>query len=163
MIAKYAAFSECRRYRYMLARIWSQKKPFCLFVCLNPSTADEQTDDPTIRRCIGFAESQGASGMVMVNLFAYRSTDRSQLDKVSDPVGPENDYWIKKYSELSSLTIIAWGNDGSLNKRDQEVLPLLKNPHCLGVTKAGHPRHPLYLRKNTRSQPYFMNGGSYEQ
>ena len=89
-----AAFSPCRRYRYCLSRVWNPKLPSVMFVGLNPSTADEQEDDPTVRRCIGFARNWNFGGLILVNLFAYRSTDPADLLRVDDPVGPGNDKHI---------------------------------------------------------------------
>src|SRR5262245_38555366 len=89
-----AVFSPCRKYRYSLTRIWDAERPNVMFVGLNPSTADDQVDDPTVRRCIGFARKWRFGGMIIVNLFAYRSTDPNRLQEILDPVGPENDEHI---------------------------------------------------------------------
>lgn len=149
-----AIFSTCRKYRYTLTRIWEPKKSFALFVCLNPSTADESQDDPTVRRCKAFASRWNHGGLVIVNLFAYRSTDPAGLLEVRDPIGPENDKYILSKAHAASRIILAWGTKGSLLERDQHVLALLSGAYCLGVTKFGHPKHPLYLPSDARVRPF---------
>jgi hypothetical protein len=128
--------------------------PAVLFVALNPSTADEISDDATVRRCIGFAKSWGFGKLVIANLFAFRSTDPTILAGAVDPVGPRNDWWLKALSERSSLTIAAWGVHGSLYRRSEQVLPQLRNIHHLGRTQQGHPRHPLYLPSSATPIPF---------
>jgi hypothetical protein len=149
-----AIFSECRRYRYALSRTWDAALPIVLFVALNPSTADELVDDATVRRCVGFGQEWGFGSVVIANLFAYRSTDPTILRDVTDPVGPKNDWWLKKLSKRSTLTIAAWGIYGSLMSRDSDVLPKLNNAHHLGRTRGGQPKHPLYLPKTTLPIPF---------
>jgi hypothetical protein len=116
-----------------------------MFVGLNPSTADAMHDDPTVRRCIGFARAWGFGKMILTNLFAFRSTNPAGLGDVSDPIGPENDRWIEMGSQIASLTVVSWGVHGRLLDRDRAVLAMLRDPHCLGKTKIGAPRHPLYM------------------
>lgn len=145
-----AIFSEDRIYRYLLLRKISKNGGRVLFVCLNPSTADESKDDPTIRRCIGFARYWGFSGLIVANLFAYRATSPEDLKKALDPVGPKNDDWLRAASSEADLTVVAWGNHGLFKERFVAVLPLLSNPKCFGVTNLGMPRHPLYI---SRSNP----------
>jgi hypothetical protein len=130
----------------VLRRAWDRKLPTVLFVALNPSTADAISDDPTIRRCIGFARSWGFGKLVVANLFALRSTDPSVLVDADDPIGPKNDWWLRTLSKKAELTIAAWGIHGALHDRAAHVLPMLRSVHHLGRTRAGHPRHPLYLR-----------------
>lgn len=144
-----AHFSQCRKFRYSLTRIWDNDLPTVMFVGLNPSTADESTDDPTVRRCIGFAQSGGFGRLVLTNLFAFRSTDPQKLKRVGDPIGPENDQQIMRAARAAAQVIIAWGTHGSLHGRDEEVLDLLNEPYCLGTTKDGFPKHPLYLAAST--------------
>ncbi len=144
-----AVFSQCRKYRYSLSRIWDPQFSKVLFIGLNPSTADEHHDDPTVRRCIGFARKWGFGGLILVNLFGYRSTNPAGLLKANDPVGPRNDKHILAGAGAATRVVIAWGTKGSLFARDQHVLSLLPNAHCLGVTKDGHPKHPLYLAGDT--------------
>jgi len=151
-----ARFSACRKYRYSLARIWDDSLPRVLFVGLNPSTADDLCDDPTVRRCIGFADRWGYGGLTLVNLFAYRTTDPKGLADVRDPVGPDNDHWIAVEQARVESVVAAWGNRGVLLNRDAVVLDTLEHAHCLGVTKAGCPRHPLYLAAETPLQKLDM-------
>ena len=149
-----AVFSPCRTYRYSLGRIWNRKLPTVMFVGLNPSTADEQEDDPTVRRCIGFAQKWNSGGLILVNLFAYRSTDPLGLLEADDPVGPENDKRILAGANDAERVVVAWGTKGGLLGRDQYVLSLFPGAHCLGVTKDGYPKHPLYLASDTDVRPF---------
>jgi hypothetical protein len=151
---KSAVFSNDRKYRYSLSRIWAKNKGSALFVCLNPSTANEHIDDPTITRCIRFAASWGYGGMVMVNLYAYRSTDPSKLAFTSNPIGVDNDLHIKRESRLAKITIAAWGTAGEHSMRVYQVIPLLKNIHYLALTKDCYPKHPLYLKKDLKPIPF---------
>lgn len=151
-----ANFSEDGVYRYALWRLWGENvvTPHnrLTWIMLNPSSANEVEDDPTIRRCQSFARAWGHSGVYIVNLFAYRSTDPKKLRKVADPVGPKNNMVILSSVLHSSRVVAAWGIHGSLLARADKVMDLLA-PHCsllcLGRTKGGQPRHPLYLRQNT--------------
>lgn len=117
-----------------------------LFIGLNPSTADETQDDPTIRRCINFAKAWGFSGVYMANLFAFRATDPKVMMQADDPIGRDNDAWLRTLSSSASLVVGAWGVGGSYMGRDREVCQLIGAMDCLGLTKGGHPRHPLYVR-----------------
>ena len=142
----WATFSECRRYRYTLGRRWDSGKSV-MFVGLNPSTADETLDDPTIRRCIGYAKAWGYNGLLMTNIFAYRSTDPKGLLTIEDPVGPGNDEALLRCFSEVDLAIAAWGVHGTLAKRNEKVRELLTPLYYLRLTKEGHPGHPLYLPK----------------
>jgi hypothetical protein len=142
-----AVISKCRQYRYMLGREWQTNLPGVLFIALNPSTADGLNDDPTVRRCIGFAQAWGFGGLVIANLFAFRSTLPHILLSAEDPIGPRNDRWLTRLSSRFSITVAAWGAHGSMRQRAAEVLPKLVNVHHLGLTRQGHPKHPLYLPK----------------
>ena len=118
-ISKGATFSGDRLYRYKLWRIWDESKRPALFIGLNPSTADENIDDPTIRRCIDFAMQWGEGGLIMANLFAYRSTDPKELKGIADPVGRDNDEYLVDAHRKAGITVLAWGNGGSyLNRGD---------------------------------------------
>lgn len=150
MIRKNAVLSKDRQYRYLLTRLWDINKGIVLFVCLNPSTADEMTDDPTVKRCMRYAYDWGYGGIKIVNLFALRSSKPENLYKHDLPVGISNNAYIIRESRKAALTIAAWGCHGSFMDREELVLPLLKNPHCLGVTKDGHPKHPLFLKKTLK-------------
>ncbi len=143
-----ANIDETGRYRYNLWRTWDPSRRTVAFCMLNPSTADETLEDPTIRRCIGFARSWGFGGVSIVNLFALRSTDPRALYDEPDPVGPYNDSSIAAASGVHALVVAAWGVHGALRGRGEEVRRrvLLGPVHHLGLTKNGHPRHPLYLR-----------------
>jgi hypothetical protein len=143
-------FSHCQRYRYTLWRTWGHANDYVMFVGLNPSTADESQDDPTIRRCVAFAKDWGYSGLCVTNLFAYRSTRPIEMMKAPDPIGMENDRWLKQIGENATIAIAAWGVHGTLGDRHQAVRQMLPNWHYLRLTKDGHPGHPLYLPKTLK-------------
>lgn len=147
---KGAIFSLCRTWRYVLWRVWDKSLPKVAFIGLNPSTADETQDDPTIRRCMGYASSWGYGGIHMLNLFAFRATDPTVMKAADQPIGPENNYIMRRYAEAAALRIAAWGAHGEHKNRGADVRRLLSNLglHHLGLTKDGHPKHPLYLPKN---------------
>ncbi len=138
-----AGLSRCKGYRYWLKRRWDDG-PEIVFVGLNPSTADAKTDDPTLRRIMGFCSDWGFSAVTVINLFAWRSRHPRELSTVQDPVGPRNNYWIKKLCQGTEPVVAAWGNGGSLHGRDQYALTRMTELYCLGVTQQGRPRHPLY-------------------
>ena len=143
-----AEISPCGAYRYSLGRCWEQTSPVN-FVMLNPSTADADIDDPTIRRCIGFAKAWGYGSIVVTNLFAFRATDPADMAKAADPIGPENDRRIVECAMASALVVCAWGAHRTIARRAATVLGLIresdKTPMVLRTTKDGHPCHPLYL------------------
>lgn len=143
-----AKFSSNRAYRYLLWRTIAPGDRAILFICLNPSTADESKDDPTIRRCVGFARDWLYSKVLVANLFAFRATKPCDLKLAGDPVGPENDVWLKSVSEFSGVTVAAWGNDGLWQGRSNNVVHLLRKPYCFGLTKLGAPKHPLYIKRS---------------
>lgn len=116
---------------------------------LNPSTADADQDDPTIRRCIRFAQAWGFHRLEVVNLYAFRATDPNQLWQVLDPVGPDNDRYIREASARASMTIVAWGTNAKRH-RQREVMKLLTEPHALEMTKHRFPKHPLYIRSDAK-------------
>jgi hypothetical protein len=154
-----AEFSPCRLYRYTLWRWWGPApgdvdRGYVVFVGLNPSTADEVNDDPTIRRCIAFARAWGFSGLCMVNLFAFRSKEPADMLAAEDPVGPENDVWLKRLVSKAGLVVAAWGVHGTHMARDTQVKQLIPEMHYLRLTKDGHPGHPLYLPKTLLPQPF---------
>jgi hypothetical protein len=149
-IEKGATISKNRKYRYRLWRIWQDKTPLrkVLFVMLNPSIADGEILDPTIRRCIGFAKAWGFDGLEVANLFALRATDPKQLYTIEDPIGAENYAAIIEAAKQSVLIVAAWGDRGRLKNQDELVTNMItdfSDLYCLGVTKKGAPRHPLYL------------------
>jgi hypothetical protein len=148
-----ATLSKCRKYRYALWRTWDDSKSYAMFIGLNPSTADETTDDPTIRRCITFARTWGYGGLCMVNLFAYRATEPSNMKTAIDPIGPENDTWLKKLAKNAGVIIAAWGNDGIFLNRSSDVKLMLPDLMCLKLNKSGEPVHPLYQPNNSMPTP----------
>lgn len=152
-----ATFSECRRYRYTLWRTWDESLPTLAYVGLNPSTADEREDDPTIRRCRNFAMGHGFGGMVMLNLWAFRSTDPKFLPCVSTPEEDENLSAISRTAETVARVCAAWGAHPKSRARIAQVLPLCDEWWCLGTTKENCPRHPLYL-KNTAQMTVWKKG-----
>ena len=148
-------FSKNRIYRYTLVRHLSNSKKTVFFLCLNPSTADEVNNDPTVTRCIGYARDWGFGKLLLGNIFAIRSTDPNLLYNVDNPIGYENDKWIKNMAKYSDLIIGAWGNHGKLNSRSSQILNLISNIHCLKKTKLGEPSHPLYLSKKLKPIPFY--------
>jgi hypothetical protein len=145
-----ADFSPCREFRYRLTRRWSDG-PTIAFIGLNPSTADEFQLDPTVTRCVRRADRLGFGRLVMLNLFAFRATDPQDMFKRHragrDVIGPDNDEWLRREASEAATVVCAWGNHGTLAGRDREVLRLLGGIklHCLGKSKTGQPKHPLYL------------------
>ena len=152
-IIKDAKFSSCRRYRYALWRIWDKSKARALFIGLNPSTGDEIKDDPTIMRCIKFAKSWDCGGVYLTNLFAYRSSSPREMMIFRNPIGNENDKWIKKLSEKSTIIIAAWGNQGIHLNRSRIIEDKIPNLKYLKKNKSGQPSHPLYLKSNLKPKP----------
>jgi len=153
LIEAIAELSHCLLYRYALWRRWGSG-PQVLFVMLNPSTADEKTDDPTVRRCIGFAKAWGFGSLAVGNLFAYRATSPAELYSTLDPVGSENDRWLRLLHEESSLTLAAWGNHGRLLGRSIAYRRTMSGLHILGLTRLGEPRHPPYVASDLVPQPW---------
>lgn len=150
LLRRHAIISKDDIYRYRLDRYWGTA-PRLPFVMLNPSTADAELDDPTIRRCMGFARRENAGGIIVCNLYAFRATDPDTLWKATDPYGPENDAHLlelARWSRSVGMPIIcAWGAHGGRNNRS---IVLMQQGgarfRCLGKTKKGYPRHPLYVR-----------------
>lgn len=157
-----AIFSDCERYRYRLTRWLGIQSPLCTFIMLNPSTATAEEDDPTIRRCIGFAGAMGCGRLVVANIFAWRATKPADMRAAADPVGPENDAHIERIArdtaETGGKLICAWGTHGGFRDRDHAVMAMLATlpiePMSLGETSAYFPRHPLYLRGDCKPLPY---------
>ena len=146
------------KYRYRLWRQWDAIGKTCLFVMLNPSTADSENDDPTIRRCVGFAKSMGCTRLEVVNLFAYRTKSPKVLKSVTDdPVGPENREAIELAAYRAALIICAWGAHGNYLGQDAIVCEWLRTASdrtfALGFTASGQPRHPLYAPKAAQLLP----------
>ena len=158
-----AIISDCGQYRYRLTRslpsLLAWKATVC-FIMLNPSTADANVDDPTIRRCMGFATDWGYAELVVVNLFAYRATDPKELGRVADPVGPDNVAYVRAAICEADRVVCAWGAIPKARMPEARRVAFMMaryNIHgtCLGKTKDGHPRHPLYVPKTKRLEgPY---------
>lgn len=153
-----AVFSDDRKYRYSLTRTWDESKGAVTYIGLNPSTADEVTLDRTLRRCLDFARNWGFGTFHMVNLFAFRATEPDDMKRELAPIGPDNDEEILRRAVMSDLIVAAWGVHGSWMERDRAVFCLLKKRgyrlDCFGLTKDGHPKHPLYLHHTTELVNY---------
>jgi len=150
-----ATFSPCRTWRYSLSRETAGDAACgsVAFVGLNPSIADEHRDDPTIRRCVGFARRWGFARLHVVNLYAFCSTDPRVLHDAADAVGPENDGMLQRFVSQADLVVCAWGTAADPG-RAEDVLAWIPAPFCLGLTTHGSPRHPLYVRAATDPIPY---------
>ena len=146
--SKGAELSICRCYRYSLWRLWDTSKPSVLFIGLNPSTADEYEDDPTLSKCMQYAANWEYGGVYMANLFAFRATQPRDLFKADEPIGNKNDDWIRRLNNKAAITVAAWGNHGMFMGRSSAIKPQLKNLYFLRLNKTGEPAHPLYLRSN---------------
>lgn len=147
-----AEFSKCRKYRYALWRIWDDSKPLVMFIGLNPSTANEYSEDPTIRRVKKFAANWGYGGFYMMNLFALVSPYPEDLKKCDDPLG-ENDGWLEKIASKCEKIIFAWGSFPEASERAKHVITQF-NGYSLIINKDGSPRHPLYVPANIQPVKY---------
>lgn len=157
-------FSPDRKYRYMLWRHRPQMHfgdsgdGVAMWIGLNPSTADETKDDPTIRRCINFTHDWGFTHYCMTNLFAFRATDPRVMMAEPEPVGIDNDKWLLEMAPRANIIVCAWGNGGAHMGRDAAVAKLLQpfrdKLRCLKLTQAGAPWHPLYVSGNTQPMIY---------
>lgn len=139
-------------YRYVLHRRWDDRLPRVAFVMLNPSTADETHDDPTIRRCTAFARRWRFGSLEVVNLYAYRATRPADLWAANAPIGPQNDRYLQRAAARADRVVLAWGNGGGRAGRGAAVAQMLgriRPLSCLGLTRLGQPRHPLYARRET--------------
>lgn len=147
-----ALISECGQYRYWLDRdlgVLQATRGPVLFAMLNPSTADAEQDDPTIRRCKAFAKAWGCPGLTVANLYALRATNPADLWRHPDPVGAKNDIWLQNVAREFGDVVCAWGVNAK-PERVEQVRKILTDAGarlwCLGATKDGHPRHPLYVK-----------------
>jgi hypothetical protein len=167
---EYTVLSADRRYRYFLERTIGPG-PVATFIMLNPSTADAEVDDPTIRKCLGFCKQWGCGRLHVVNLFALRTSRPQDLKTGVEPVGPENSAQFvrailgrrqsREHRRQTGPLVCAWGVHGGYLGRDREVMDWIRNfsltmPTCLGLTKDGHPRHPLYVAYSAQLMPYAM-------
>lgn len=146
-----AIMSDCEGYRYKLTRDSELSDPRqgpVLFIMLNPSTADAETDDPTIRRCRRFAKDWGCAGLVVGNLYALRSPDPSNLWRSKDPIGLDNDYWLSRLVLEHELIVCAWGANAKINRVNafKKMISNSSRVMCLGTTNNGAPKHPLYIK-----------------
>lgn len=150
-----ATFSPCRTYRYSLWRRWGEpSQGYAMFIGLNPSTADEVENDPTVRRCIQYAKDWGYGALCMTNAFAFRETNPALMKAHPEPVGPDNDAALVALAKDAGVVVAAWGNDGLHRDRYKQVVALLPGLSCLRMTKRGQPWHPLYLPKSLTPAPY---------
>lgn len=157
---KHCEFSPCRSWRYTLWRTWpiedmligecsadTQAHRYLMVIGLNPSTADETKNDPTVARCINFAKRWGFGALCMTNLFGWRDTDPKKMKAAIEPIGADNDHWLRKTAEGAGMVLAAWGKHGSHLHRSQAVCELLNGiaMHALRLNRDGSPEHPLYM------------------
>lgn len=156
IVIRKASFSRCKQYRYELQRIFDEGQGVCVFIGLNPSTADARMDDPTIRRCMGFARDWGYRQLRVVNLFAYRTTYPDELKRCSEPVGKGNRRAIRRACAGADCIVAAWGMHGTLHDQDRRLIHSLSDwrLECFGLTRNGRPLHPLYLRRDAVLVPF---------
>ena len=156
--ASIADYSDCERYRYRLTRTWDEGGRRAAFVRLNPSTATEVQNDPTVERCERRARALGFGAFQVTNIFAWRDTDPRAMRAAPDPVGPENDRAILEAADWADQVICAWGTHGAHLDRGPAVEILLRNTgkklFSLGLTQAGHPKHPLYIGYDQQPMPW---------
>lgn len=158
-----AIYSDCESYRYSLTRTWDEGAGRVMFVMLNPSTATEVQNDPTVERCERRARTLGYGAFRVTNIFAWRETDPKKMRAVHDPVGPGNDAAILEGAAWADAVVAGWGTHGAHMNRGPQVADLLLGAGCrlhhLGLTQAGHPRHPLYIAYREQPQPWLMTPG----
>lgn len=154
--ASVAEYSDCERYRYSLTRVWNPKGGRALFVMLNPSTATEVQNDPTVERCERRARALGFGAFRVLNIFAYRATDPREMRRAADPIGPENDAAILGSLPWADRVVCAWGTHGAHLGRGADVAAMLRARggalYHLGLSKDGHPKHPLYIGYDVQPQ-----------
>lgn len=164
-LRKTATISDCGQYRWRLGRHWTEDDtPYLCFVMLNPSTADAQQNDPTIRRCMGFARDHGFGGIEVVNLFAFRATKPADLKRAGFLVGDYCDYYIEQVAAGAGGVCVAWGAHAAhpaVEARVQQVMPMLDRQHhkpqCLHITASGYPSHPLMLPRVCELKPFTLD------
>ena len=148
-----AIFSDDRKYRFVLWRIWEEYCTKIMFIGLNPSIADGNINDPTIRRLISFAKAEGFGGMYMLNLFTFISTDPYGLLTAKEPDYLANNY-LHEYMFKTDQIVFAWGNSKAVGERAMEVINMFPYSYCFGKNKDGSPKHPLYLPKSSKLIPF---------
>lgn len=159
------AFSPCRRYRYTLEHVIDPALPVrrIMWIGLNPSTADENRLDPTLRRIRRFSADWGFTAFVMTNLFAFRATDPAVMKRAADPVGPLNDVLLQSTAQSCEAIVAAWGTHGGHRSRADAVLRIFHSSghrvDCIALTKDGSPKHPLYVAASATRYPYPGEGG----
>jgi hypothetical protein len=157
-ITRTAVFSDDKLYRYRLERTFDEDLLKVAFVGVNPSIADDIADDKTITKCINYAKTWGYGGIVMVNLFAFISTDPSQLKSIGNPVGTDNDKHLNEvFNSFGTIgkIVCCWGENGKLFDRDKEVLKMIDEPYCLRINADDSPAHPLYLPIDLEPKEYY--------
>jgi len=161
---KEATFSNCKRYRYQLERSWAKRisrRSTVTFIGLNPSTADAFNNDPTIRKCIAYAQDWQFKKLIMVNLFGWRATDPTELLNVSNPVGKLNDHYLDEAVTHSSLVVACWGEPGTLLGRSEAIRSrYARRLQCLRTNQSGEPTHPLYLPATLKPRKLRKNSPS---
>ena len=156
MIDGWAHFSADKKYRYLLGRRIGASERRLLFIMLNPGSADESHNDPTIRRCMGFAKRWNFGVMEVANLFAFMTPYVAELRAAKEPIGSDNDKWIREALKAADRVILAWGNHGAYLERSRKVARMVSDvaqPYQLGLNKTGEPTHPLYLPASTLPTP----------
>lgn len=152
-------FSSCKTWRYTLRHTWAQSSNepelACVWIGLNPSTANERQLDSTLRRVRDFSKEWGFNTFYMLNLFAFSATKPRDLRKAAHPIGRNNNHWLRKITKKGKMVICAWGNHGLFRRRQHEVLEFLNGTELyhLGMTIKGAPRHPLYVKKGSIPKP----------
>lgn len=153
-----AVISDCGKYRYLLRRTWDHDKPRALFIMLNPSTADAEIDDATIRSCIRLSKGIGYGSFEVVNLFGLRATDPKELTTAESPIGPNNERVVDAAVRRCDVVICAWGAHPMAQRSANFLLGRIRAvrpaAYCFGKTKAGAPKHPLYIKSGTPLQVY---------
>jgi hypothetical protein len=155
-----AIFSDCRRYRYALWRVWDESKPKVMFIGLNPSTANETSNDNTITKVVKIAKNNGYGGVYMTNLFAWVTAYPEELKKCNNPLG-ENNYWLITISGMCKDVVFAWGNFKEAQERSKEVIEnfsMFIQPKCITQNKNGSPKHPLYCKDESILKLFLLNG-----
>jgi hypothetical protein len=158
VMEKDAVISDCGKYRYLLRRAWDHSLPRALFIMLNPSTADAEIDDPTIRSCIRLTKALGYGSFEVINLFGLRTTNPDELANAHDPIGPRNADIGDAAISRCDIAICAWGAHPMALRRSRDMRGWVRGwkpaAYCFGLTKNGRPKHPLYLQTGTPLQVY---------
>ena len=158
IIERDAVISDCGAYRYLLRRVWDHSQPRALIIMLNPSTADAKIDDPTIRSCVRLTRAQGYGSFEVVNLFGLRTSDPAVLETAAEPIGPDNERVVTAAINRCDVVICAWGAHPMAERKSFFIRDAIRArkpaAYCFGLTKAGAPRHPLYVKSGTPLHVY---------